>query len=99
LWLYFAIIYDVLILFVLFSFSDYPLEKAMLVMSSLNPVDQARVMILLKLDISAIMGYTGAIFKEFLGTFKGSAYATGVILFWLFLPLTIAIRKFGTKDL
>ncbi|HZG01877.1 MAG TPA: ABC transporter permease subunit [Chitinophagales bacterium] len=99
LWLYFAIIYDVLILFVLFSFSDYPLEKAMVALSSLNPVDMARIIILLKLDISAIMGYTGAVFKEFLGTITGSAYAFGIMLLWIALPVWLSIRKFSTKDL
>jgi Cu-processing system permease protein len=99
LWFYFAIIYDVLVLFVLFSFSDYPLEKAMVVLSSLNPIDQARIMILLQLDISAIMGYTGAVFKEFVGTTAGAVYAAGVVLTWAALPLWLAIRKFSTKDL
>jgi Cu-processing system permease protein len=99
LWLYFAIIYDVLVLFVLFSFSDYPLEKPMIFLSALNPVDQARIMILLQLDISAIMGYTGAVFKEFVGTTTGAFYAAGVVLLWAVLPLWLAVRKFSTKDL
>lgn len=99
LWLYFAIIFDVLVLFVLFSFSDYPLEKAMVALSSLNPVDMARIMILLQLDISAIMGYTGAVFKEFIGTTSGAVYAAFIILLWAVLPLWLAVRKFSTKDL
>jgi Cu-processing system permease protein len=99
LWFYFAIIYDVLVLFVLFSFSDYPLEKPMIALSALNPIDQARIMILLQLDISAIMGYTGAVFKEFVGTTLGMFYAAGVILLWAVMPLWFAVRKFSTKDL
>src|SRR4029078_11663318 len=53
LWFYFVLIYDGLLLFLLFQFSDYALEKAVIVFSSLNPVDIARILILLKLDISA----------------------------------------------
>ncbi|HQS53632.1 MAG: ABC transporter permease, partial [Bacteroidetes bacterium 24-39-8] len=68
LWLYFSILFDGLVLFLLFQFADYPLEKWMVAVSSLNPVDLTRVMVLLQLDISAMMGYTGAIFKDFFGT-------------------------------
>jgi Cu-processing system permease protein len=66
LWFYFSLIYDGLLLFFLFQFSDYPLEKAMIVLSSLNPIDLGRILILLKLDIAALMGYTGAVFDEVL---------------------------------
>src|SRR6185503_2802569 len=37
LWFYFALIYDGLVLLILFAFSDYPLEKFTLVLSALNP--------------------------------------------------------------
>src|SRR5688572_21963988 len=39
LWFYFALIYDGLVLLILFSFSDYPLEKLILLLTSLNPLD------------------------------------------------------------
>src|SRR5262249_3352250 len=39
LWFYFTLIFDGLVLFFLFQFSDYPLEKPMIVLSSLNPID------------------------------------------------------------
>ena len=41
-WFYFSLIYDGLILYVIYSFSDYPLEKVTLSLVSLNPVDLAR---------------------------------------------------------
>jgi Cu-processing system permease protein len=56
LWFYFALIYDGLILLVLFTFSDYPLEKITLVLSALNPIDLGRISIMLKMDVSALMG-------------------------------------------
>ncbi len=65
LWFFFTILYDGFVLFILFQFSDYPMEVPMLIMASLNPVDLARIFILLKLDISALMGYTGAVFQQF----------------------------------
>jgi Cu-processing system permease protein len=59
-WFYFVLIYDALVLFLIFSFADYPLEKAMLGMVALNPVDLSRIFVLMQMDIAALMGYTGA---------------------------------------
>ncbi|MEZ4905540.1 MAG: ABC transporter permease subunit [Spirosomataceae bacterium] len=70
-WFYFSLVYDGLVLGILFSFSDYPLEKAMLVLTALNPADLARIMVLMKMDISALMGFTGAVFQDFLAQIMG----------------------------
>lgn len=56
LWVYFSLIFDGLVLFILFQFADYPMEKPMLVLSSLNPIDIGRILILLKMDASALLG-------------------------------------------
>jgi Cu-processing system permease protein len=97
-WLYFALIYDGILLFVLFEFNEYPMENWLVGLSALNPIDMARIFILLHLDISAIMGYTGAIFREFLGAFTGMLFAAGVMLLWIVLPLALTVRKFRKKD-
>src|SRR6478672_3073818 len=47
LWFYFALIFDGLVLLIIFTFSDYPLEKFTLFLSSLNPVDLGRIFIML----------------------------------------------------
>lgn len=99
LWFYFALIYDGLVLLILFSFSDYPLEKVTLLLSSLNPVDLGRIFIMLNMDISALMGYTGAMYKDFLGSNLGLLYTLGIMLLWAVVPLLIAIRSFNKKDL
>lgn len=99
LWFYFALIYDGLILLVLFTFSDYPLEKITLLLSSLNPVDLGRIFIMLHLDVSALMGYTGAVYKDFFGSNLGLLYTFGVMLLWAALPLWLALRSFNKKDL
>ena len=65
LWLFLAIIYDGIFLMTLIMFEDYPLDKLSLVGTMLNPIDLSRTLILLKLDISALLGYTGAVFKQF----------------------------------
>ena len=99
LWLYFSLLYDGLLLLTMFQLSDYPLEKPMIILCSLNPIDLARVLILLKMDISALMGYTGAIFNEFFGTYTGIIYSAFIMLLWIIFPLIIAMRKFRRKDL
>ena len=66
LWLYVTLIYDGLILFIIIYFREYPLEKPVLLLSILNPVDIARIFVILQLDIAALLGYTGAIFQKFL---------------------------------
>ena len=98
-WFYFSLIYDGFMLYFIYSFSDYPLEKVTLALISLNPVDLARMVILLKLDISALMGYTGAFLKSFFGTSTGIAYSLGMLVVWVLLPLGYALRKFLGKDI
>ena len=99
LWLYFSILFDGLVLFLLFQFADYPLEKAMIGVSALNPIDLSRILILLHMDVSAMMGYTGAIFKDFFGTTLGVMVSFIVLLLWSIVPVWLATSKFNRKDL
>jgi Cu-processing system permease protein len=99
LWFYFALIYDGLVLLILFTFSDYPLEKLTLILSSLNPVDLGRIFIMLNMDISALMGYTGAVYKDFLGSSAGLLFTSAIMILWIIVPLWLAIRSFSKKDL
>lgn len=99
LWFYFSLLYDGLVLFILFQFSDYPLEKPSIVLSSLNPIDLARTLLLLQLDASAMMGYTGAVFRSFFGSVPGILYSMTILLLWMFVPVWLAVRKFNRKDL
>ncbi len=85
-WLTLAVLYDGFFLILLMQFREYPLEKLALVMSMLNPIDLARVMLLLKLDISALLGYTGAVFREFLGSQLGMLVSGLALLLWVFVP-------------
>ena len=99
LWFYFALIYDGLVLLILFSFSEYPLEKLTLLLSALNPVDLGRIFIMLKMDVSALMGYTGALYKDFFGSGTGVLFTVGIMVLWIIVPLWLAIIKFRKKDL
>jgi Cu-processing system permease protein len=99
LWFYFALIYDGLVLSILFAFSDYPLESLTLALSSLNPVDLGRIFLMLKMDISALMGYTGATYKDFFGSSLGALYTIGIMVVWAVIPMLLAVRVFRKKDL
>ncbi|WP_306550032.1 ABC transporter permease subunit [Daejeonella sp.] len=99
LWLYFSLLFDGLVLFLLFQFADYPLEKPMIALSALNPIDLSRILILLQLDVSAMMGYTGAVFKDFFGTSTGLMFSFFVLLSWIIIPVWYSTRKFNSKDL
>jgi len=99
LWMYFSLLFDGFVLFLLFQFADYPLEKPMILVSALNPIDLGRVLILLQLDISAMMGYTGAIFKDFFDTMQGLSIAFITLIVWIIIPLYFSTRKFIRKDL
>jgi len=99
LWFYFALIYDGLVLLILFTFSDYPLEKFTLFLSALNPIDLGRIAIMLKMDVSALMGYTGALYKDFFGSGTGILFTVGIMLLWIVIPLWLSVKSFKKKDL
>ena len=98
-WFYFSLIYDGIVLWIIYSFSDYPLEKVTIALVAFNPIDLARILILLKLDISALMGYTGAFYQEFFGSNVGLIFSTLLLTLWIVMPVGVALRIFKRKDL
>lgn len=99
LWLFFSLLFDGLVLFLLFQFADYPIEKPMVVLAALNPVDLARIFIILQLDVSAMLGYTGAIFRDFFGSGGGTMIGLGLLILWVVIPFLISRRMFIRRDL
>lgn len=97
-WLFLTIIYDGLFLISMMIFRDYPLDKFALGAAMFNPIDLSRILILLKLDISALLGYTGAVFEKFFGTNLGMTCALGLLSLWVILPVMRIIYKSGRKD-
>ncbi|MDX5479440.1 ABC transporter permease subunit [Fontibacter flavus] len=97
-WIYFSLVYDGLVLYLIYSFADYPLEKTTLGLIFFNPVDLGRIIMLMQLDISALMGYTGAFFQQFFGSTKGILLSSMMMFVWMIWPVTIAMRVFKKKD-
>ena len=98
LWLFLAIIYDGIFLMSLILFEDYPLDKLSLIGTMLNPIDLSRTLILLKLDISALLGYTGAVFKQFFGTNYGLTVSFIMMIVWIAMPVLRIVYKSKRKD-
>ncbi|MCS4433455.1 ABC transporter permease [Aquiflexum gelatinilyticum] len=97
-WIYFSLVYDGFVLYLIYSLADYPLEKPTLALVFLNPVDLGRIIMLMQLDISALMGYTGAFFQDFFGSAKGILLSSAVMFVWMILPVSAAMRVFKKKD-
>jgi len=98
-WLLLAVVYDGLILVGTAWFADYPLEVPVLVAVVLNPIDLARVTLMLQIDIAALMGYTGAVFERFFGSGQGLLVSAGALLAWVVVPAWLGMRRFVRKDL
>lgn len=98
-WLFLTFIYDGIMIMLMFQLSDYPIEKGLIGLTSINPIDLSRIMILLQLDSSAIMGFTGALFKEFFGSVMGMAASAVLLLLWIAIPFYISSKRFYQKDL
>ncbi len=98
LWLFMAVIYDGILMIVMMSFQEYPLDKFALGAVMFNPIDLSRILILLKLDISALLGYTGAVFQKFFGTGRGMLVSLSMLTLWVLLPLWNLTRIANKKD-
>ncbi len=97
-WLFLAVVYDGLFLISLVLFDDYPIDKFSLVASMFNPIDLSRILIILELDISVLLGYTGAVFQKFFGTSLGMVTSFAVLVAWAAAPIGLIVRQAKRKD-
>ena len=96
-WLTLSLVYDGLVMVGVALFADYPIERPVLALMLANPIDLARVLLLLRFDAGALQGYTGAVFTQFFGG-AGAAVAVGALLLWVATPLALGLRAFRRKD-
>jgi Cu-processing system permease protein len=97
-WMFFAVLYNGVVLLVMQVFADYPLEKLTILMVTLNPIDLGRVLLLLNLDVAALMGFTGAVFERFFGGGAGQLVSMAALSVWLAVPLFMGHRIFVRKN-
>jgi Cu-processing system permease protein len=98
-WLILALVYDGALLLIVAMMSDHSLEKSLLAVSLANPIDLVRIALLLQFDISALMGYTGAVFSHFFTGSGGLLVITAALAIWIGGPLTAGLMAFNRKDL
>lgn len=98
-WIFFAIIYDGILLILMFQFADYPIEGIMATLTALNPIGLSRIFVLLQLDVSAMLGYAGAVFKQIFGSGGGMGISMLILTMWIVIPFLISLLKFNKKDL
>ena len=98
-WLSATVLYDGLVLIAVVLLRDYPLEGPLIAGMLANPVDLARVVLLLHFDLGALAGYTGAVFARFFGTAQGSLWAATALTLWIAAPFAAGLRQFARKDL
>ena len=99
LWLFFTMIYDAVLMYLILVFAEYPVEKAITTLLMLNPLDLARFQVILKMDMAAMMGYSGAAFKQLLGETWGMILSVIVLFVWIIVPYLLSLRIFKRKDL
>lgn len=98
LWLLLTLVYDGVVLLASHALAAYPLDRPMLAAMILNPVDLARLLSLMSVDASVLMGYTGAVFQDFFGGATGAVVAVGVLSLWVAVPYALALRRFRRMD-
>lgn len=79
-WFALAVLYDGVVLALVYWFSNYPIEPFVVPFACLNPLDMARIVVLLQFDTAALMGYTGAVYQQLFSTGLGIFIAAGVLL-------------------
>lgn len=97
-WFALTVAYDGVVLAVVSAFGEWPLERPMLVAMLGNPVDLARLLVLTSLDATALLGYTGALFRKVFGTGLGPVIAITALVAWSVLPVFVARRRFMRRD-
>lgn len=99
LWLGLTVLYDGLFATAAVTLPHVLVEKPALVATLLNPVDTARILLLMEFDAAALMGYTGAVFRGFFGGSAGRLAAGAALGAWVVVPLLLARRRFRRADL
>jgi Cu-processing system permease protein len=98
LWLFLAVLYDGLVLLLISVLADHSIEQLLLGLMVANPMDLARVALLLQFDVAALLGYTGAVMQKFFGRSMGVAVTSLALAIWVLAPLLGGMRAFQKKD-
>ncbi|MCL6523397.1 MAG: hypothetical protein K6T34_01940 [Thermoflavifilum sp.] len=97
-WFTCTILYDAFFLIAVIAFQEYPLDVWAIIATILNPVDMSRILMIFHVNLSALLGYTGAVIRQDLGAWKGTL---GIILgytIWIIMPFWFYLKLTTQKD-
>ena len=97
-WLLLALVYDGALLMLVAMMPEKAMEKSLLAASLANPIDMIRIALLIQFDVSALMGYTGAVFTRFFAGAGGMMVIAAAIIVWIGAPLTAGFFSFERKN-
>jgi Cu-processing system permease protein len=97
-WFFFSVVYDGLILLLLISLREYPLDYVSGILGMINPIGLSRVMLLMFHNGSLLLGYAGSLAYKLLTQGTGYLVAVMVAAIWLVVPLSLAKAKMIKKD-
>lgn len=100
LWFFFLFIYDFIVLAMSYHIDEAYLRK-MLYFSLLgNPIDMARVVVLMAVGGEAALGAAGAgLLRMFGGPVTSAISAAALFLVWIAIPLLVAAVVFRRQDI
>ena len=98
LWAFFAFIFDGLLLLFMYQLGDYPIERWVMILTLFNPIDVARITVIMQTDISAMMGLSGAVFRKVFGNDFSIILLLINLIMWSIVPFLLAKRRFIKMD-
>lgn len=97
-WFFYAFLFDFILLSIIVYFRDYEIQKFLLAMIFLNPIDLSRIQTLFLLNNPVLLGYTGGLFKNFFQSGYSVALCFIANTIWIVLLVYMGKYLFKKKD-
>lgn len=79
-WFLLYILYDSLLLMLVILFGDFPIEKMLLALTMLNPIDTVRSVVLMQGNLQSLMTHSSAIYAKVLSGWVGILVGTALLI-------------------
>ncbi|MEW6139893.1 MAG: ABC transporter permease subunit [Thermodesulfobacteriota bacterium] len=100
LWFFFLVVYDFLVLSISYYIEEAYLRTMLYFSLMGNPIDLARVIVLMAVGGEAALGAAGAgLLRMFGGTFTSAIAAIALLIIWIAAPLAVAATAFRRQDI
>jgi Cu-processing system permease protein len=97
-WLICAVAYDGLVLMLTTVLGAHAAAGSVLGALIVNPVDVARLLLLVQLDAPVLMGYTDAAARQLLAGHAAIVVAASALTLWWIVPTMLGLRAFERRD-